>query len=75
MEAVRCTQCGGTRWSLMPGSLTHLLEEPCELCGGERVIERRRPGAGPDHLDIERRRAAIADRIAGFHGDTRLTTR
>ena len=40
MEAVRCTQCGGTRWSLMPGSLTHLLEKPCELCGGDRVIER-----------------------------------
>jgi hypothetical protein len=74
MEAVRCTQCGGTRWSLMPGSLTHLLEEPCELCGGEQVIERRRPGAGPDQLNIERRRAEIADRIAGRHGHTRLTT-
>ena len=75
MEAVRCTQCGGTRWSLMPGSLTHLLEKPCELCGGDRVIERRRPGAGPDQLDIERRRAEIADRIAGRHGGTHLTTR
>jgi hypothetical protein len=29
------------------------------------VIERRRPGAGPDELDVERRRAAIADRISG----------
>jgi len=75
MEAVRCTQCGGTRWSLMPGSLTHLLEAPCELCGGSRVIERRRPGAGPDRLDMERRRAEIADRIAGRRGDTHLTTR
>ena len=75
MEAVRCTQCGGTRWSLLPGSLTHLLDEPCELCGGGRVIERRRPGAGPDHLDTERRRAALADRIAGRHDDARLTTR
>jgi hypothetical protein len=59
----------------MPGSLTHLLEKPCELCGGDRVIERRRPGAGPDQLDTERRRAEIADRIAGRHGDTQLTTR
>jgi hypothetical protein len=75
MEAARCTQCGGTRWSLMTGSLTHLLEEPCELCGGERVIERRRPGAGPHQLDLERRRAEIADRIAGRHGGTHLTTR
>jgi hypothetical protein len=41
------------------------LESPCELCGGETVIERRRPGAGPETLRIERRRAAIADRIAG----------
>ena len=64
MEAVRCTQCGETRWSLLPGSLTHALEAPCEVCGGETVIERRRPGAGPDTLDVERRRA-IADRIAG----------
>ena len=66
MEAVRCTECGETRWSLLPGSLAHALEAPCELCGGETVIERRRPGAGPETLVVERRRAAIADRIAGF---------
>jgi hypothetical protein len=65
MEAVRCTECGETRWSLFPVSLRHSLESPCELCGGETVIERRRPGAGPETLRIERRRAAIADRIAG----------
>ena len=75
MEAVRCTQCGGTRWSLLPGSVTHLVEEPCELCGGTRTIERRRPGAGPHSLNIERRRAEIADRIAGVHDDARLTAR
>lgn len=75
MEAVRCTQCGGTRWSLLPGSLTHLLDQPCELCGGERVIERRRPGAGPESLDVERRRTEIADRIAGMHDDARLSAR
>ncbi len=72
MEAVRCTQCGGTRWSLLPRSLTHLLEEPCDLCGGQYVIERRRPGAGPRSLDVERRRAAIADRIAGRQDDGHL---
>jgi hypothetical protein len=44
----------------------HALETPCELCGGETVIERRRPGAGPDTLAVERRRSAIADRIAGI---------
>ena len=65
MEAVRCTQCGETRWSLFPGSLAHALEAPCELCGGETVVERRRPGARPADLDIERRRAAIAGRMAG----------
>jgi hypothetical protein len=65
MEAVRCKECGETRWSLLPGSLEHALQAPCELCGGETVIERRRPGAGPQTLDVERRRAAIADRITG----------
>jgi len=65
MEAVRCTQCGETRWSLLQGSLASALEGPCELCGGETMIERRRPGQGPERLDVERRRAAIADRIAG----------
>jgi hypothetical protein len=66
MEAVRCTQCGETRWSLLPGSLAHALESPCELCGGETVIERRRPGACPDTLEVERRRTEIADRIASM---------
>jgi len=75
MDAVRCTQCGGTRWSLLPGSLMHLLAEPCDLCGGVQVVERRRPGAGPETLDLERRRAAMADRIAGRAADDRLTAR
>jgi hypothetical protein len=65
MEAVRCTRCGETRWSLLPGSRTHALDAPCELCGGETVIERRRPGAGPQTLVVERRRTAMADRMAG----------
>jgi DNA-directed RNA polymerase subunit RPC12/RpoP len=65
MEAVRCTECGETRWSLLPGSIAHALESPCELCGGKMVIERRRPGAGPETLRVERRRAAFAGRISG----------
>jgi hypothetical protein len=73
MEAVRCTECGETRWSLFPGSHAHALEAPCELCGGETVTERRRPGFGPERLDVERRRAAITDRIAGL--DPSLTAR
>jgi hypothetical protein len=65
MEAVRCIECGETRWSLFPGSLVQALEAPCELCGGETVIERRRPGAGPDRLMVERRRAMTISRLAG----------
>ena len=75
MEAVRCKQCGETRWSLFPGSLAHALEAPCELCGGETVLERRRPGAGPDQLDVERRRAEIADRITGAESTHGLAAR
>ena len=71
MDAVRCTACGETRWSLLPGSLEHALDAPCELCGGETVVERRRPGAGPPPYGVERRRRAIADRIAGADGDQR----
>jgi hypothetical protein len=74
MEAVRCTQCGETRWSLFPASLATALAAPCELCGGETALERRRPGAGPRRLDRERRRAALADRIAGGDAPT-LTAR
>ena len=65
MEAVRCTQCGETRWSLFPGSLAQSLQTPCELCGGETVIERRRPGAGPDRLVYERRREVTIGRLGG----------
>ncbi len=74
MDAVRCKQCGETRWSLVPGSQENALRAPCALCGGETMIERRRPGAGPVRLDVERRRAAIADRIAGVDASS-LTAR
>jgi hypothetical protein len=70
MEAVRCTQCGETRWSLFPGSFAHSLEEPCDMCGGEMRIERRRPGAGPDHLTVERRRRVIFEQITRGAGGT-----
>ena len=69
MEAVRCKECGETRWSLFPGSLEHALEAPCEICGGETVVERRRPGAGPPPLGVERRRREMSDRIAGGAGE------
>lgn len=70
MEAVRCTRCGETRWSLLPDALAHLLAAPCELCGGETMVERRRPGAGHGPVDVERRRMAIAVRIAGEQPDS-----
>ncbi len=55
MEAVRCTRCGETRWSLFASSAKKSLELPCEVCGGPTVPERRRPGAGPGVLPAERR--------------------
>lgn len=55
MEAVRCLQCGATRWALLGSSLENLLDEPCEVCGGETVIERRRPGTGAAKPFVERR--------------------
>jgi hypothetical protein len=65
MEAVRCTECSETRWSLFPGSLNQSLQAPCDLCGGEMVIERRRTGAGPHRLVVERRRAVTVSRSGG----------
>jgi hypothetical protein len=55
VEAVRCLECGATRWAMLRGSLQHLLNEPCELCGGETVLERRRPGTGAARPFMERR--------------------
>jgi hypothetical protein len=39
------------------------------------VLERRRPGAGPDQLDVERRRAAIAERITAAEAGEGLAAR
>ena len=55
MDAVRCLRCGETRWSLFSGSFERLLHEPCLVCGGETVVERRRPGSGVRRPFVERR--------------------
>ena len=57
MDAVRCLECGATRWALFGQSFEHLLGEPCEACGGETVVERRRPGTGAAKPFVERRDA------------------
>jgi len=54
LQSVRCTGCDSTRWALF-SSLETALTRPCDLCGGEQVPERRRPGAGPRSLPLERR--------------------
>jgi hypothetical protein len=33
----------------------HLLDEPCQVCGGKTVVERRRPGTGSARPFVERR--------------------
>jgi hypothetical protein len=55
MEAVRCLQCGETRWSFLSGTLERLLGQPCESCGGRVVRERRRPGTAHTVVLRERR--------------------
>ena len=55
MQAVRCLECGETRWSLFGGSFEHLLSAPCQVCGGETVVERRRPGTSLRRPLVERR--------------------
>jgi hypothetical protein len=60
MDAVRCLQCGATRWSFRPGALQRLLSEPCEDCGGPVVRERRHPGHPHATPLVERRQQADA---------------
>jgi hypothetical protein len=55
MYAVRCLDCGETRWALTKASFEHLVRESCEACGGRTVPERRRPGASPRKPIVERR--------------------
>jgi rRNA maturation endonuclease Nob1 len=56
LQAVRCTECGDSRWSLFSSADP---TQPCELCGGEVTIERRVPGSGPRKLLRERRNASV----------------
>ena len=49
---------------MFSGSLENLLDEPCELCGGQTVIERRRPGTGAARV------LGLAFRARGY--DTRV---
>jgi hypothetical protein len=62
MDAVRCLECGATRWALFGQSFEHLLNEPCEVCGGETVVERRRPGTGAAKPFVERRDLEVGTR-------------
>jgi hypothetical protein len=55
MDAARCLSCGETRWCLTSAAFARLLAEPCTACGGELVVERRRPGTAPRRQFIERR--------------------
>lgn len=54
-----CLRCGDTRWSFFTRPADGDLK-PCELCGGETVIERRRPRIGPPRVGVERREALPA---------------
>jgi hypothetical protein len=45
--------------------LEHLLGEPCEVCGGETVLERRRPGTGARKVFLERRDLEDHESAAG----------
>jgi hypothetical protein len=65
MDAVRCLSCGATRWALFSGSFERLLAEPCQACGGETVVERRRPGGAQRKPPIERRDLRKPSELAG----------
>lgn len=53
MNAIRCMECGDTRWSLF--SLGSRDPGACELCGGQMTRERRRPERGARRQGAERR--------------------
>jgi hypothetical protein len=55
VDAVRCKECGATRWTMSGATFEQLLDEPCEVCGGTTVVERRRPGTGARKVFLERR--------------------
>jgi hypothetical protein len=63
MDALRCEDCGDTRWSLtgFAPRTAQMMRERCELCDGQMVVERRRPNHGPLHLVHERRTCAVRE--------------
>ena len=65
VDAVRCLECGATRWTMFGASVEQLLDEPCEVCGGETVVERRRPGTGARKAFLERRDLEEHERASG----------
>ena len=70
LTAVRCIECGETRWSLFSSvsSVEPALARPCEMCGGETERERRRPGSGPRAFPLERERRAAGPQLRAFAG-------
>jgi len=64
-QAVRCTHCGDARWSLFSVADP---DRPCDLCGGEMKLERRKPGSGPPTLPRERRTATVPGRRTPLTG-------
>jgi hypothetical protein len=55
MQGLHCPDCGATRWHLLP--IAPAANRTCQVCGGEMLTERRRPGRGPATLVTERRQA------------------
>jgi hypothetical protein len=53
MEAIRCKDCGDVRWSFFGRGRDE--PERCSLCGGEMVVERRKPHSEPSNAPTERR--------------------
>jgi hypothetical protein len=75
MDAVRCIRCGETRWSLFPSTFAQAVEQPCELCGGPTVPERRRPGSGRGVLAAERRTRFVGAATASRRSPARTAVR
>jgi hypothetical protein len=76
MDALRCTNCGDTRWSLTGFATVVVAAVPrhrCELCGGAMVRERRQPNQGPLQLLNERR--DVGAPIGGRFGHRPLAKR
>ena len=67
MDALRCRDCGDTRWSL--SGFTRHTGRRCELCGGEMVPERRAPNHGPSTLRTERRDVHLTRMVPGRRSD------